>query len=629
MEIARLDKEAILSEKVFDEVFNQTDTIIQARMIINLENKASELGCKTAFTKLLNAYKKAKKEIEQKKREEKPTQLLDGLAEFGEPYGNMKCGYWVYDKKTGRIIAQNDNRLDTIICYHPILPLERMQNIQTGEEKIKLAFRRNGIWKEITVPKSTISAASKITNLANLGVNVTSENAKFMVRWLSDLESLNEDFIPVNQSSSKLGWINKTFLPYDEKINFDGESQFANLYSCITTKGSRDVWMDHMRDLRAQGRFEVNFMIAASLASVLIQPLGGLPFFVDLWGATGGGKTVTLMVSSSVWGCPEEGEYMGDYTATEASLELRADMLNNLPMILDDTSKISDKIRDKQGHFESLIYSLCSGKGKTRATRELGLTRERKWRNTILTCGERPISNYVIQGGAINRVLELEAPDDIYDDPQKTLKVIKNNYGFAGREFVKIIQEKGIGVFQEAYQEFLQKLADEDKTQKQINSLAIILAADKIATDEIFKDGRYLDIEQVKKVLIDKKELSDNERCYQYILGEVAINQNRFNPDNDNTETWGFVDGEYIVIFNNVFSRMCKDGGFSKKAFLSWAFKNNLLQTQGENMTKVKFFKNASVRCVFLKLDKSLTEDKDGFMVIDSNFEQGKLPFDT
>lgn len=629
MEIQTLDKKSIMSEEVFTELFDQEDSILRARMFLELSDRAGELGCKTAFEKLYRQYEKVAKEREKKRLlEEKSTQLVDHWALFDDPYGRVKCGNWIYDPVKGMIFSQSTSRCDIVVCYHPILPVERLRNLQTGEEQVKIAFKRNGYWTEITVPKSLISSASKITALASRGVAVTSENAKFLVQYLSDVENLNEDYIKVSYSSSKLGWVNGSFLPYDDEIIFDGDFQFRSLYNSIQSKGSQEKWMECMRELRRTGRQEVKFMLAASFASILIQPLGGLPFFVDLWGATGGGKTVTLMVAASVWGCPEEGEYLGDYTATEVSQEVRADMLNNLPMILDDTNKVSDKVRNKQEHFESLIYKLCSGKGKSRSNRDLGLNHENRWKNAILTCGERPINNYATQGGAINRVLEMEAPDDIYEDPQAVLKVIKHNYGFGGREFVQIVKDKDIEEIKKIYQGFMQALQDDSKTQKQINSLAIVLTADKLLTDELFHDGQYLDMDQAREVLIDKNELSDNERCYQYVLGEVAINQNRFNPDNENTEVWGCIEDGYVIIFNNIFNRMCQAGGFSQKAFLSWAQKKGLLQTQGDRKTKVKKMNGSTVRCVYIKLDQNLVEDKDGFLSLNESYEQEEIPFD-
>lgn len=126
---------------------------------------------------------------------------------------------------------------------------------------------------------------------------------------------------------------------------------------------------------------------------------------MDLWGETEGGKSVTLAVAASVWACPEENAYIKDYKGTDVGLEVICDLLNHLPLILDDSSKKNRKLEE---NFEGLVYDLCSGKGKTRSNKELSINRENHWKNCILTNGERPLSSYVTQGGAINRILELE-----------------------------------------------------------------------------------------------------------------------------------------------------------------------------------------------------------------------------
>ena len=59
-------------------------------------------------------------------------------------------------------------------CCHPIMPIERLVNIDTGEEKIKLAYCKSKRWREIVVSKEITAVASKITSLATSGVAVTS-----------------------------------------------------------------------------------------------------------------------------------------------------------------------------------------------------------------------------------------------------------------------------------------------------------------------------------------------------------------------------------------------------------------------------------------------------------------------
>lgn len=611
----RLDKNSILEERIFQELFDQEDEIKKARLMIALADRAEELGVKTKFNTILRAYKRVDKEM--RKQEHSPS-LVENWTNFTGPYDNMRCGLWIASDKG--VYAQKEGGLEDVACYHPILPIERLKNLETGDEQLKLAYKRNNRWEEIIVPKDLVATASKITALSKRGVAVTSENAKLLVRFLSDVENMNDNEIKVQYSTSKLGWIKSGFIPYDTEIVFDGDSRFKQVFESIEQRGSREAWYEHVRKLRKTGRIEIKFMLAAAFASILIGPLGALPFIVDLWGETEGGKSVTLMLACSVWANPDESQYIGDFKTTDVALEARADLLNNLPMMLDDTSKTSSRIRD---NFEGIVYDLCSGKGKSRSNKDLGMNRENRWRNAILTNGERPMNSYVTQGGAINRILEVECGEKVYQDPQETAELIKKNYGFAGREFVDVIKQIGFNEVERLQKEIQHEIHDDEKMQKQSISLSIVLAADRIATDYLFQDGQYINLEEAAQVLVDRNELSDNERCYQYILSEVDINGAKFDPNSQTNEKWGLLEHGYAVIYNNVFDSICKKGGFSKKAFLSWADKNGLLQTQGGQLTKVKKTEGRSMRCVFLKMDPSI--DEDGFQSVDA--AQEELPF--
>lgn len=619
-EMSEFDADSILDDEVFIELFEMEDPIIRSKTKVQLTRRAKQLGVKSDFEEILKGYNQADREMKRQEQENRTVCTVDNYTNFTGPHDRMYCGAWIADDRG--VFAQNSGRVDEVACYHPILPVERLRNLETGEEQIKLAYKRNNQWQDIVVPKTMITSANKIVALSGRGISVTSENAKLLVKYLADVENGNDDYIDVQYSTSKLGWINDQFIPYDTDIIFDGDNRFKQAFESVSEHGSFDVWLRHVRELRASGRMEVKFLLAASFSSVLVQVLGGLPFFVDLWGETEGGKTVSLMVAASVWANPDESRYIGDFKTTDVALEAKADMLNHLPMFLDDTSKTSARIRD---NFEGIVYDLCSGKGKSRSNKELGINRENRWRNVMICNGERPLSSYVNQGGAINRILEVECGEKIYQDPQKTAETVKKNYGHAGKQFVEIIKELGEDEIRSIQKEFQKQLLDTDKMQKQSISLSIVLTADKIATDYIFKDGKYISVEEAKKVLIDRNELSDNERCYHFIQDKVAMNGHRFDAMTS-CEKWGIVENGYAIFYNSAFDQICKDGGFSKKSFLSWAAKKGIIQQDSKgNHTKQKKIDGKNSRCVFLQLNPEENVDNDGFASIDETQEE--LPF--
>lgn len=616
-ELNELDADSILDDEVFIELYEIEDPIERSKRKVQLGRRAKALGVKSDFDEMIKGYNQADREMKRQEKETRAVCSLDNFTNFSGKYDNMFCGGWIAND-TG-IYAQTSGGIEEVACYHPILPVERLKNLETGEEQIKLAYKRNGRWNEIVVPKIMITSASKIVALSGRGIAVTSENAKLLVKYLADVENGNDDYIDVQYSTSKLGWIEDEFIPYDTDIIFDGDSKFKQTFESISERGNYGIWLDHVKELRKSGRIELKFLLAASFASVLVHLLGGLPFFVDLWGETEGGKTVSLMVAASVWANPDESRYIGDFKATGVALEAKADMLNHLPMFLDDTSKTSAGIRD---NFEGIVYDLCSGKGKSRSNKDLGINRENRWKNVMICNGERPLNSYVNQGGAINRILEVECGEKVYENPQKTADIVKKNYGFAGKRFIDIIRNLGVDHIREIQAEFQKKLFNTDKMQKQSLSLAIVLTADKIATDYIFEDGQYISIEDAKKVLIDRNELSDNERCYHFIQDKVAMNNQRFDTVT-NCEKWGVIENGYAIFYNSAFDQICRDGGFSKKSFLSWADKKCLIQTQGGQQTKVKKINGTAARCVWLKIDESM--DNDGFKPVDEGQEE--LPF--
>ena len=617
VDVQNLDKDSILEESTFVELFEESCSIERTRLRIKLTQKAKNLGVKTVFEELLKAYSQVAREMEREEKARGQLSTVENYTNFEGPHDNMYCGAWVAHE--GGIFAMDTSRQDTLACYHPILPIERLKNLETGEEQIKLAYKRNSKWSEIIVPKTMITSANKIVALSGRGIAITSENAKLLVKYLADVENGNDDYINVQYSTSKLGWHGNEFIPYQSDIVFDGDNRFRQIFESVQEKGNRETWIEHMKELRATGRMESKFLLAASFSSVLVWLLGGLPFFVDLWGETEGGKTVSLMLAASVWANPDESQYIGDFKSTEVALEAKADMLNHLPMLLDDTSKTSSRIRD---NFEGVVYDLCSGKGKSRSNKDLGINRENHWRNVMIVNGERPLSSYVSQGGAINRILEVECGERVYVDPQRTADIVKKNYGFAGKEFIEITQELGIKKIKQIQSEFAKQLFNDEKMQKQSISLSIVLTADRIATERIFKDDCYISMDDAKKVLIDRNELSDNERCYRYLQDKVAMNGQRFDADT-RCEKWGVVENGYAAIYSAAFDQICKEGGFSKNSFLTWADKKCLIQTQNGKRTKVKKINGTSARCVFLKLNDD--ESEEGFIKLD-DFQE-KLPF--
>ena len=628
-----MTSESILADEVFIELMEEEDEIYKAKLLLTLTDRAQALGVKTKFTKLLAAYKKEKTKFE---KQQVPANL-ERMTDFGGDI-EMRCGNWIADNNGIRTFGPFGGEI--LACYHPILPVQRLVNAQTGKEKIKLMFKKGYQWKELITDKGTIASANRVVGLADYGISVTSENARNLVRYLSDIENYNMDRIEVQVSTSKLGWIQGEFMPYGKTVIFDSEAKFKETFEAVREEGSCDVWLDLAREVRKSGRMEPNIYMIGSLASALIEPLNALPFILNLWGDTGKGKTVAIMLAASIWANPGGNEYTTDPKSTVTALELRLDFLNNLPMLVDDMAQLKDKY---SGDFSELVYMLCSGKGKDRANATLGLNKSTTWRNVILTNGEHSLVTETMQGGAVNRIIDVGMDDGyLFDNGNQVVEIIKANYGFAGRMFIDAIEQLGIDRIKEIQREFLQQInarAEKlgiEKEEKQTLPMSILLTTDKIATDYIFEDGIYLDFDTCVNLLKNKGEVSENERAYEYILSEVAINMNKFAPDmmgEYRGEIWGVIEGGYLIIINNAFNKICERGNFSGKSFLAWANKQGLIDGQNGKNTKPKRIKGSLSRCVYLKLPSETDSELNKQIEIPEEFikvpedMQDELPF--
>ena len=85
-DVSEYDKDSILSEGLFLEVFDEPDEIERARTIIALQNRAKELKVKSQFDALINAYKRIGKRMESES-----VRYTDFAIPIDSRYQNMDC----------------------------------------------------------------------------------------------------------------------------------------------------------------------------------------------------------------------------------------------------------------------------------------------------------------------------------------------------------------------------------------------------------------------------------------------------------------------------------------------------------------------------------------------------------
>lgn len=631
--VSELTRESVLDDELYEEIIGIDDEIERTNTIIQIEDRAKMIGMKSQFSQKLKAFLKQEKKLLAEKRKADVVDTRCNLTTFDYPgMEEMKCGHWIANDNGVRILNMNT---EILACYHPIFVVERYFNAETRKEKVKLAYKKGEYWKDITVDKSVIASASKIVGLADYGISVTSETAKALVKFLADLENLNLDIIPIRTSTSKFGWTGddyKEFMPYGTGVEFDCMTKFPDLVSSVSSEGRAERWIDLILKLRSWQEKEINVYLAASFASVLLKPLGVLPFVLNLWCESGKGKTVAMKVATSIWADPEDNKYISDPCGTPVAREIRCNILNHLPLMMDDLSKMRDRFGNDE--VTDFIYIHCGGKGKDRGTKELTLREPTSWNNICITNMERPLTSEHMKGGAVNRVLDIEAKNDDFFKEIKGVdvcKVIRKNYGYAGKMFIDAIIDMGMDEVARIQQDFLSRIEQSttDKEGKQMIPLSVILTADKIATDYIFKDGIYLNMNELIQFLKSHDDMSEYSRAYEWLCSEIGVNTNKFvSEDRDivNGEVWGEFSNEYVIMFKSAFDNLCQKGNISPKGFLSWAKSRDLIETSSDDKnrnTKKKRIKGTGSPqwCVIMRLPQD-----DEFSKVDAS---DKNPFES
>lgn len=546
-----------------------------------LEAHAKKLGYKH-FKRMLSAYRK------QLKSAGTGIILLEngGVTDFEGQEIELRLASWNADE-TGIWRKSRDGTRE-YACSHPICPRRLLTNIDTGEMKVELWYKRGMFGHPVTqvVDYDTIANAKNIVTLAKIGIDVDSNTAKSLVAYLSEATNMNYDALPKVKTVSHLGWNREGFAPHTGEVEFDGNPNFEKVFQAVTCKGDLDKWYDEIMKCRAYSK-TVHILTAASLASCLIEPLGVLPFFVHLWGMDSGtGKTVAQMCAASIWGNPTVGEpFFPTFKGTQVGFELLAGFLRSIPMFIDELQLA----KDKNGKVAFNVYELASGTGKLRGTKTLGLATVPKWNICFITSGETPIVGERDGAGALNRVIEVEctANNKCIEDGHATANTLKANYGFGGKVFVLKLREEGnIERAKKLYEQFFTKCIDDKATEKQAMAASVILTADTLASEWMFGDDP-LTVDDMKDFIKTAEAVSLSERGYHYMCDWVMINRNNFmTAENEAVpgQCFGKIEddnkGRTIAYFYpSVFNKACEDSQINPKALLSHLDTKGLIVT--------------------------------------------------
>lgn len=603
-EIKNLTTEDLYSEALTDALYaiESRSEFHRVKGLILNRARALDIGAE---------YKAYLESVESDLDEYNDTAEFNHTTNFGlDGWQSLNCGQWIADrngirKKTSKLFASRS----------PIQPVEILENRSSGTEKVRLQFWKNGKTRYIIVDRNQIAAKANIVKLASQGIEVTSESSGQLVQYLSDVINLNP--LPYSTAFSQMGWHKNLFIPYDKEAVFDGEEANRFLFNAFRSEGSSAIWEEETQKLRKNLR--IRLAMDASFASVLLDKVGALPFVFHLWGKTGTGKTVALMIAMSIWGNPAPGATVRTLNMTQNALIGQAAFLNSLPVAGDELQTI----KEKTDNYDKLIMRCTEGIDRGRMMDGTRAQETRHWRCTFLFTGEDRCTRPNSGGGVKNRCVEVEINDELFTGGltgNQVVKIVEENYGHAGKDFVRYLQKINSAQLRDEYNRLTVDLAVRAGTEpKQAAAMAIILLADKIAGELFYPGENPLEYGEICPIMTKSDEIDVAERAYLFIVDDIAKNRMRFRSDDDNHgEVWGGYRKGTLFFNSTVLKKELQKEGFEFASVAQTWAKKGYIQTRERGYTISASVDGIKARYVAIELpDDPEPDETDYDEVID------------
>lgn len=609
--ITKKERQILTSEEVMDWLFSegvkQADELFKQIVPI-----ATMCGYLTIF----------KKEFLQRRlrkvREEYSLDDCRELSIYGYPTYRIPPEYNITEKDGIQKFNSDTLEYETVFP-HPIIISERFQNIQTDEHLVKILYNDNSDVKSLIVDSYQVANTQAINTLSRKGIRVTSENAKFLIKFLSAFVSCNIYDIPLNKSTSVLGWTDDDkFLPYSDNVEFDGGDYAKTIFKNIKQSGDFKQWKKKVGDSLKNDYMRI--YMATSFASPLLKHTGKQSFITHLWGKTETSKTVALYVAMSAWGNPKP--ITCQWNSTVVAAEQTAILLNDIPMTMNEAELLNDA---KNGFhsYQEFIYMFCEGKSKPRGSKDGGLQVGGEWRSACLSNGEGSLITHNSKEGELNRVLEFLTDDKIFGDDEKAIEIVdfvKKNHGHAGELFVHKCTEYPL-------RDMWTKIFDIVKphsTGKQAGQMSSLLLGDWMMQVIIWGadknkafDSTIEFFSRVKHCLKSKEDLDIIERCKEFLESWVMSNYNYFitpsKAENPHGEIFGEIVDNYAYIINSKFEQILSKNHYNlgkiKKEFKNRNIFKHMSDGKVTCVKRIKDFKVVRCYCIELPNDAEIEKD--------------------
>ena len=412
-------------------------------------------------------------------------------------------------KRTADGIKVTIDEADVDVCNFDIYPVGYGKDESLGYETVRYHWNRPHVgWQELVLRQAFLADGSREfpAAIADQGIVLYNkyQTTQFQLMLRTYMDELRRRRAMTNIYST-MGWKENyhQFVLGDTIFRRmpDGSVEEENISLSTTTgplsdnlystSGDLQQWAEFTKLTEKADLLTHMFALCVSFSAPLYAFTGLKGLTISLYGPTGGGKTLAQMWMQSIWGNPDKLHFAAKFT--QNTLFSRMGLYSNMPMTIDEATIMADK---DVGDF---LYWVSQGRDKARLNRNSEERDAKTFSMPVTLSTNKSMASKLISSGLdtdaqFARLLEITvSPSDLFtkdsEAGRKMYNFINNNYGIAGRTFVKKLLELGPNgikaAIDEANSTFKERYRATFSGEERYWEQALVLAdlAGKMATD--------------------------------------------------------------------------------------------------------------------------------------------------
>ena len=464
------------------------------------------------------------------------------------------------------------------VCRRPVVVTRKSFDFDDEIYKLTLTYMTTaGKLKHIPPTEAAgIFDKNKLVALSNYGLPVTSANALQLVDYLDAFKTLNDDVLPTEYIVPRCGWY--TFKDKDnksrnyfvdprrkltieiggKKISVKVDDRRSDFAKHLKQVGAIEKWKDAYK--LAKKSPVARLIVAAAVAPFLLKILGERNFLLYIVAPTRAGKTTALLLGASAIG---DEKIIRTFDATKNGLAGAAADVNDYAFLIDEKQVADNRLKET---FDTLVYALANGLGRTKLNRDSTLKKLQDWRTIAIMTGETQMLADNVTAGAFTRLLSIKVSKEILSaaDCKAIRDIIKDNNGLVLPLVIdkakKLGEENLRGAFKEMVDFFTKTFPN--LLPEYCEYIACITLADTLLNFALFgntvptddgkkikaRDDAIINAGKIFPLIPTKAEIDDTQREKDFVLDFVAQNQPCF--------IGGTKDEKYMPA---VFGKLCND----------------------------------------------------------------------